>query len=182
MCIYRYIYICSGIMCILCAYMCIYVYVYIHIYIHITNKTIYSKNSFNFYEHKRRNHLTQPRQPKINPKSDVLAEAWKSNRVAKVEEAKTGEGIWDRENSMTVFLTVRWFGYQRACVCAELLSCVWLFATLWTVAHQAPLSMGFSRQEYCSGCHFPFQGIFLMDLSHLSWQADSLSLSHLESE
>ena len=25
---------------------------------------------------------------------------------------------------------------------------VWLFATLWTVAHQAPLSMGFSRQEY----------------------------------
>ena len=25
---------------------------------------------------------------------------------------------------------------------------VWLFATLWTVAHQAPLSMGFFRQEY----------------------------------
>jgi len=35
------------------------------------------------------------------------------------------------------------------CVYAQLLSCVWLFATLWTVAHQAPLSMGFSRQEYC---------------------------------
>ena len=28
-------------------------------------------------------------------------------------------------------------------------SCVQLFVTLWTVAHQAPLSMGFSRQEYC---------------------------------
>ena len=27
-------------------------------------------------------------------------------------------------------------------------SCVRLFATLWTVAHQAPLSMGFSRQEH----------------------------------
>ena len=27
------------------------------------------------------------------------------------------------------------------------LSCVWLFATPWTIAHQAPLSMGFSRQE-----------------------------------
>ena len=53
MCIYRYIYICPGIMCI-------YVYVYIHMYIHITNKTICSKNSFNFYEHKRRKHLTQP--------------------------------------------------------------------------------------------------------------------------
>ena len=28
---------------------------------------------------------------------------------------------------------------------------VQLFATLWTVAHHTPLSMGFSRQEYCSG-------------------------------
>ena len=31
------------------------------------------------------------------------------------------------------------------------LSCVWLFATPWTAAHQAPPSMGFSRQEYWSG-------------------------------
>ena len=31
------------------------------------------------------------------------------------------------------------------------LSCVWLFATSWTAAHQAPPSMGFSRQEYWSG-------------------------------
>ena len=30
-------------------------------------------------------------------------------------------------------------------------SCVLFFATLWTVAHQAPLSMGFPRQEYCCG-------------------------------
>ena len=29
-----------------------------------------------------------------------------------------------------------------------------LFVTPCTVAHQAPLSMGFSRQEYWSGCHF----------------------------
>ena len=33
-----------------------------------------------------------------------------------------------------------------------------LFATLWTVAHQAPLSMGFSRQEYWSGLPFPSPG------------------------
>ena len=32
---------------------------------------------------------------------------------------------------------------------------VQLFATLWTVAHQTPLSMGFSRQEYWSGLPFP---------------------------
>ena len=39
-----------------------------------------------------------------------------------------------------------------------MLSCfsrVWLFVTPWTVAHQAPLSMGFSRQEHCSGLPFP---------------------------
>ena len=31
-------------------------------------------------------------------------------------------------------------------------------ATPWTVAHQAPLSMGFSRQEYWSGSQFPSPG------------------------
>ena len=36
------------------------------------------------------------------------------------------------------------------------LSCVWLWATPWTAAHQAPLSMGFSRQEYWSGVPWPF--------------------------
>ena len=38
------------------------------------------------------------------------------------------------------------------------LSCVRLFATLWTVALQAPLSMEFPRQEYCSGLPFPPPG------------------------
>ena len=35
------------------------------------------------------------------------------------------------------------------------LSRVQLFVTPWTIAHQAPLSMGFSRQEYWSGLPFP---------------------------
>ena len=41
------------------------------------------------------------------------------------------------------------------------LSCfshVWLFGTLWTVAHQAPLSMAFLRQEYWSGLPCPLLG------------------------
>ena len=38
------------------------------------------------------------------------------------------------------------------------LSHVRLFATPWTVAHQAPPSMGFSRQEYWSGLPFPSPG------------------------
>ena len=37
----------------------------------------------------------------------------------------------------------------------KLLSHIRLFATTWTVAYQAPQSMGFSRQEYCSGLPFP---------------------------
>ena len=40
------------------------------------------------------------------------------------------------------------------------LSCVWLFATPWTVAYQAPPSMGFSRQECWSGLPFPSPGYF----------------------
>ena len=37
-------------------------------------------------------------------------------------------------------------------------SCVQLFATLWTIAFKAPLSVGFSRQEYWSGLPFPPPG------------------------
>ena len=37
-------------------------------------------------------------------------------------------------------------------------SSVQLFVTLWTIAHQAPLSMEFSRQEYWSGLPFPSPG------------------------
>ena len=39
-----------------------------------------------------------------------------------------------------------------------MLSCVQLFMTAWTVAHQAPLSMRFSRKEYWSGLPFPIPG------------------------
>ena len=38
------------------------------------------------------------------------------------------------------------------------LSRFWFFATPWTVAHQAPLSMGLSQQEYWSGLPFPTPG------------------------
>ena len=36
-----------------------------------------------------------------------------------------------------------------------LVACVWFFATLWTIACQAPLSVEFFRQEYWSGLEFP---------------------------
>ena len=43
-------------------------------------------------------------------------------------------------------------------MCVKLLSRVRLFAAQWTVARQAPLSLGFSRQEYWSGLPFPSPG------------------------
>ena len=57
------------------------------------------------------------------------------------------------------------------------------FATPWTVAHKAPLSMEFPRQEYWSGLPFPSPGdlpdLGIKPTSLLShWQADSLPLSH----
>ena len=58
------------------------------------------------------------------------------------------------------------------------------FATPWTEAHQAPLSMGFPRQEHWSGLSFLFQGIFLTQGSNpylLHWQVGSLPLGHLGS-
>ena len=44
------------------------------------------------------------------------------------------------------------------CCVLSCLSCVRLFAALWTVACQSPLSMKFSRQEYWSGLPFPHPG------------------------
>ena len=65
-----------------------------------------------------------------------------------------------------------------------MLSWVWLFPTLWDIAHQTLRSMGFPRQEYWSGLPFPPPGVFLSkgsNLHLLHWQADSLPLSHLGS-
>ena len=52
----------------------------------------------------------------------------------------------------------------------KLLSHVWLLTTSWTAAYQAPLSMGFSRQEYWSGVRLPSLSI---DIRH------SLLLNHI---
>ena len=69
-------------------------------------------------------------------------------------------------------------------ICVYVLSRVQLFATPWTAAPQAPLSMEFSRQEYWSGLPFPT----LEDLPNLgiepespAFAGDSLPLCHLGS-
>ena len=57
------------------------------------------------------------------------------------------------------------------CVCARVLSRVQLSETPWTVVHQAPLSMGFCRQEHCSGLLFLLPG----DLSNPGIKPTSLA-------
>ena len=46
------------------------------------------------------------------------------------------------------------------------LSRVQLLATQWTAAHQAPLSVGFSRQEYWSGLPLPSPILWLPDVKN----------------
>ena len=78
------------------------------------------------------------------------------------------------------------FPFQsRGGTCAQFFSRVWLFATLWTVAHQTPLSMGFSREEGWSGLpcsppgDLPHPGMEPMSPAPPpALQADSLPLSH----
>ena len=65
------------------------------------------------------------------------------------------------EYSALIFFRIDWLNLpagQKVKVKFKSLSCVRLFVTLWTVAHQAPPSMGFSRQEYWSGLPFPSLG------------------------
>ena len=50
------------------------------------------------------------------------------------------------------------YAYIQHCGVLSHFISVWLFATLWTVVHQTPLSMGFSRQEYWRGLPFPSPG------------------------
>ena len=76
------------------------------------------------------------------------------------------------------------------CTPSRSVSPVCLFVILcgsWTVAHQAPPSMGLSRQEYWNGLpfpspgHLPDPGIKAMSLRLQHWQADSLLRHHLGS-
>ena len=60
-------------------------------------------------------------------------------------------GKLEQEHGVNVKLGVHVYVLSR-------FSRVRLFVALWTVAHRAPLSMGFSRQEYCSGLPCPPPG------------------------
>ena len=63
----------------------------------------------------------------------------------------------------------------------ESVSPVWLFATQWTVARQAPLSLEFSEQEYWDGSHSLLQGISRPHMQSTSWEMVGWMKHKLES-
>ena len=67
--------------------------------------------------------------------------------------------------------------FRRLCVCCMLsyFNHVCLFAPLWIIAHWAPLSMGFSKQEYCNGLPCPPPG----DLPDPGIESESLKFPAL---
>ena len=94
------------------------------------------------------------------------------------------------ESHLLIHMPMEWiFPSQDSSVLhACKLSHVWLFSTTWTVAHQAPLSVELSRQEYWSGLPFlppgdlPDPGVRPTHLLHLLyWQVGASLLSPLRS-
>ena len=70
-----------------------------------------------------------------------------------------GESVHDLRSEADILVyTFAWLDIFTLKVKVKVLSRVQLFATPWTVALQAVLSMGFSRQEYWSGLSFPSSG------------------------
>ena len=63
-----------------------------------------------------------------------------------------------KQLSSSSSMHVRGSKLRLYCICAQLLSPVQLYVTPWTEAHQAALSIEFSRQEYWSGLPFPSPG------------------------
>ena len=94
------------------------------------------------------------------------------NKARELTKVNTRVIRWCHEAHGLRSGTLNWFRGQSArCVCE--LSCVKLFATPGSVAHQAPLSMRFSSQEYWSGLPFPSPG----DLFHPGYEPTSPALT-----
>ena len=95
---------------------------------------------------------------------------------AKLKISRKLQNRYNKHQSPTTWnfnITFYCICFWRPCV----LSCfspVRLFVTLWTVACQAPLSVGFSRQEDWSGFHALLQGIFPIH----GWNSHLLYLLH----
>ena len=95
---------------------------------------------------------------RVNWKTSIFLLVWALSEKCLIDLKVTSEPCvacswwrWDWK-----CLGVSWV--IRVCIPSTHNSCVWLFATPWTVAHQSPPSTGFPRQDYWSGLPFPPPG------------------------
>ena len=82
------------------------------------------------------------------------------------------------KSALSFLFCTKYTAVSESCSCSVLSNSS---VTPWTVAHQAPLSMGFSRQEYWRGLPFPFLGDLPnpgIKLTSPALPVDSLLLSH----
>ena len=71
-------------------------------------------------------------------------------------------GSWSTKFGLTLeYRLLELFCYKQSMHAYHHFSHVWLFVALWTIVHQAPLSMAFSREEYWSGMPCPQPGDLL---------------------
>ena len=105
------------------------------------------------------------------------SEVYNTDMILKIIEIRDEKVIWKLFSPPVLFNELSIFPVSTCSLIIhkKSLSRVQLFAMLWTVAYQAPLSIGFSRQEYWSGlpflsCLFPLlsQIAFVMDINTLN--------------
>ena len=113
-----------------------------------------------------------------HPHPIISAKAGQSGKDQKfLRSAVTANVALYNSTGSTFLSSIFSFLGPRHIACVQSLSRVWLFATPWTISHQAPLSTGFPRQEYWSGLPFPAPGDFPnpgIELRSPTWQADTL--------
>ena len=88
---------------------------------------------------------------------------------------------WDSPGKNTGAVAISFSNAWKWKVKVKLLSRVWLLATPWTAAYQAPPSMGFSRQEYWSGVPLPSPNMLSRLVITLLPRSKHLLISWLQS-
>ena len=87
----------------------------------------------------------------------VVASGWRERKTGKYQSKGTKFQLWRMNHShfLDIYLTAQCLELPTPQLHVCMLSRVQLFATPWTVAHQASLSLQFFRQEYWSGLPCP---------------------------
>ena len=122
----------------------------------VANKWEKNGNSDKLYFLGFQNHCRQWLQPWNEATCSLEVKLWQTSQcIEKQRHHFTDKSLCSQNYDFSSIHIQMWV---CVCVCVSHFSHVWLFETLWTVAHQAPLPMGFSRQEYWSGLPCPPPG------------------------